>query len=531
MSRLLWVLGYLTIAFGTLLSTLVLPTMLQSLRSNSQAIHHGVPSIVLSKENHVGGQKRGLSWKQEQPHRTKLAIESEDEDDLEEKLWAPPADRSFVPCVKPDPTYLGPGPSQGYLMVNTNGGLNQMRAGICDMVAIARLINATLVIPELDQGSFWQDNSNFSDIFDVDYFIKSLANDVRVVKKLPKVMKIERKVLKAFRSWSNVRYYEEEIGRLWQNYKVIKAAKSDSRLANNDLPPEIQKLRCRVHYDSLRFAPHIEALGKVLVDRMRSAGPFVSLHLRYEKDMLAFSGCTYGLTNEEAEELTTIRENTPHWRVKKINATEQRSKGFCPLTPKEVGVFLRALGYPETTRVYIAAGEIYGGRERMSGFLSRFPHVMTKETIASAEELAPFLNHSSQMAALDYIVSVESDVFVPSYSGNMARAVEGHRRFLGHRKTINPDRKELVALFDLIDKGLLQENQELGEVISAMHINRQGAPRKRKGPLKGTKGRDRFRSEEAFYTNPTPDCLCQHPDLTENVNYYQNYYRAAAQVD
>ena len=72
------------------------------------------------------------------------------------------------------------------------------------------------------------------------------------------------------------------------------------------------------------------------------------------------------------------RDNTPHWRVKKINATEQRSKGFCPLTPTEVGVFLRSLGYPESTRVYIAAGEIYGGSERMSGFLSRFPHVMSK---------------------------------------------------------------------------------------------------------------------------------------------------------
>ncbi|KAM1331527.1 hypothetical protein EV1_043650 [Malus domestica] len=113
------------------------------------------------------------------------------------------------------------------------------------------------------------------------------------------------------------------------------------------------------------------------------------------------------------------------------------------------------------------------------------------------------------MAALDYIVSVESDVFIPSYSGNMARAVEGHRRFLGHRKTISPDRKALVRLIDKLQQGTLKEGKNLSNRVIEMHMKRQGSARKRKGPISGTKGTERFRSEEPFYVNPLPDCLCK----------------------
>lgn len=181
----------------------------------------------------------------------------------EEQLWDAPFSNGLRPCVKPTSKYKAAQPSEHYITVRSNGGLNQMRTGISDMVAVARIMNATLVIPQLDKRSFWQDSSTFSDIFDELHFIETLKGDIRILKELPKNLEIVPRARKHFTSWSGVGYYEE-LTQLWKDYLVIHVAKSDSRLANNNLPLDIQRLRCRALYHALRFSPPIEGLGKVL---------------------------------------------------------------------------------------------------------------------------------------------------------------------------------------------------------------------------------------------------------------------------
>ena len=96
---------------------------------------------------------------------------------------------------------------------------------------------------------------------------------------------------------------------LFQRHKVVHLNRTDSRLANNGLPNEIQKLRCRVNFNALRFTSQIEELGRRIVRILRERGPFLVLHLRYEMDMLAFSGCTHGCDGGEVEELTRMRQD------------------------------------------------------------------------------------------------------------------------------------------------------------------------------------------------------------------------------
>ncbi|GLT49166.1 hypothetical protein SLA2020_227440 [Shorea laevis] len=353
--------------------------------------------------------------------------------------------RNFAPAV---PQRL----SNGYLLIGASGGLNQQRTGITDAVVVARILNATLVVPELDHHSYWKDDSDFVNIFDVDWFISYLAKDVTIVKRVPdKFMRSMEKPPYTMRvpRKSAPEYYLDQVLPILLRRHVVQLTKFDYRLAN-DIDEELQRLRCRVNYHALRFTKPIEKLGQKLVMRMRQmANRFIAVHLRFEPDMLAFSGCYFGGGDKERHELGEIRKR---WEtLPDLSADEERKRGKCPLTPHEVGLMLRGLGFANDTYLYVASGEIYGGDDTLRPLRELFPNFYTKEMLAN-EELKSFLPYSSRLAAIDYIVCDDSDVFVTNNNGNMAKILAGRRRYMGHKRTIRPNAKKLSALFMARDK-------------------------------------------------------------------------------
>ncbi|KAI5655018.1 hypothetical protein M9H77_32205 [Catharanthus roseus] len=443
----------------------------------------------------------------------------------ESELWSPLPYQGWIPCANSQSSRFLPKKSQGYIQVFLDGGLNQQRMGICDAVAVARILNATLVIPHFEVNPVWQDSSSFTDIFDVDHFIDVLKNEVSIVKELPSLYswstreyyatgirdtRIKTAPLHAPATW-----YLENVLPVMQSYGIAAIAPFSHRLAFDNLTSEIQHLRCKVNFEALVFVPHIRMLAESIINQLRSppsnnrgsnasylqetrdskqrAGKYVVLHLRFDKDMAAHSACDFG--GGKAEKLALAKYRQVLWQGRVLNSQftdeELRNHGRCPLTPEEIGLLLAALGFSNNTRLYLASHKVYGGEARISTLRELFPLMEDKKSLASTEELAKVEGKASVLAAIDYYVSKQSDIFISASPGNMHNALVAHRAYY-NLKTIRPNMVLLGKLF--LNKSLGWSDFQ--QAVQNGHKNRQGLIRLRK-------------ANQSIYTYPAPDCMCQ----------------------
>lgn len=444
-------------------------------------------------------------------------------DDHKKNLWTSLPFQGWKPCLKPSTAHGLPLEPSRYIQVFLDGGLNQQRMGICDAVAVAKILNATLVIPHLDINPVWKDTSSFEEIFDVDHFINTLKDEVSIIKIPPKeylwstreyygtgirATRIKTAPLHASASW-----YLENVSPILQSYGIAAIAPFTHRLAFDDLPADIQRLRCKVNFQALVFLPHITSLGETLVKRLRSpvhghssefarqvveentyqAGKYAVLHLRFDKDMAAHSACEFG--GGRAEKLALAKYRQVIWQGRVLNSQlsdeELRNTGRCPLTPEETGLLMAALGFDNSTRLYLASHKVYGGEARISSLRKLFPLMVDKRSLASEEELANVQGKASVLAALDYYISIHSDIFISASPGNMHNAVMAQRAY-NNMKTIKPN----MALLGHIFVNKSNEWSEFQQAVQAGHKGRYGQIRLRK-------------PKQSIYTYPAPDCMCQ----------------------
>lgn len=408
-------------------------------------------------------------------------------------LWEEPYDlaSNWEPCAEQRNWEPSDG-NNGYVMVTANGGLNQQRVAVCNAVAVARILNATLVIPRFMYSSVWKDVSQFGDIYQEDHFINYLKPDISIVKELPtELQSLDLEAIGSVVADEDIMkeakpsFFRRYILPILIKNRVVHFVGFANRLSFDPIPFELQRLRCRCNFHALQFVPKIQQAGALILKRMRQnssqpglidrylVGPyaksnmksrkgrgknqrFLALHLRFEIDMVAHSLCEFGGGEEERRELEAYRQiHFPALTLltksdKLPSPTALRSEGLCPLTPEESVLMLAALGFRRDTHIFLAGAQIYGGRTRLASLSYLYPNLVTKEDLLSPAEMKPFANFSSQLAALDFIASTASSAFAMTDSGSQLSAlVSGYRMYYGGGEmlTIRPNKRRLADIF------------------------------------------------------------------------------------
>lgn len=140
-----------------------------------------------------------------------------------------------------------------------------MRRDFCDGVGIARLLNASLVLPKFEVASYWNETSGFADVYDVDYFMQHMNGFVKVVKTLPPEIATKEPVqVDCSKRKGQFDYVESVLPSLLKHkYISITPAMSQRR---DRYPLHAKAALCQACYKALRLAKPLETKASKLLD-------------------------------------------------------------------------------------------------------------------------------------------------------------------------------------------------------------------------------------------------------------------------
>lgn len=529
------------------------------------------------------------------------------------KLWGVMTPlEPLQPYSNPRSIYPAPNEeSTGFIYAKIFGGFEKIRSSICDLVTISRLLNATLVTPEIQESTRSKGISSkfksFSYLYNEEQFIVSLKNDVTIVKSLPVKLKAARKrnEFPTFRPKNSASpsYYINEILPKLKEAKVIGLVLTDGGCLQSILPPsmaEYQRLRCRVAFHGLQFRPEIQVLGRRMVERLRAWGlPFLAFHPGLVRDTLAYHGCAELFQDVHTELIQHRRAQMIKQRIineeLSIDSHVRKRNGSCPLMPEEVGLVLRAMGYPPNTIIYLAGSETFGGQRVLIPLRAMFSKIVDYTSLCSKKELfniigpeeplpfdmfqmppsksdtqlknewnkagprprplppppdRPIYRHEKEgwygwitetdkepepslmdlrmqahrliWNALDYIVSVEADAFLPGFHNDgsgwpdFSSLVMGQRLYeIASSRTYRPDRKVLAELFDSIRDDIYNPKHNWTHAVRE-HLTQSLSE---EGLIKESL----FSKPTSFLSHPLPECSCMvsssgNPNPVRDVN-------------
>ena len=347
-----------------------------------------------------------------------------------------------------------------YMYVEAHGGLNSKRYITADAVANARLLNATLVLPQWQTHGFWQSETSFGDLFDVAYFKAAFKGEVDIIDLEELPSELREGITKAPKltppmPGANLRFMNETF--LESVIKPhLEAEVPEGGLFRlvpslgtfQSYPAGIHQLQCKANMVGLKFLPHIVDIAKRV--RAQLGDNYVAVHIRREKDIVLRSGCFV----DEAADRAWLREV---WGAKGEEAADDMiakkpdRATRCPMSTHNATDFLslvaaspdapeplRSPKWPAQFKAYVVGGEPYGGDDTTHMGETFQAGVFRNSDLIPAEEMSVLLEAPDLLAAIDYLVSLDSTVYV-SAAGNFDTFVWGMRHYFG-RPNLNADR-------------------------------------------------------------------------------------------